>query len=121
MMMKFWCICFCVLGLGLNSAAAAPFVEGFEDLPIPQGMAQLPNDNLSFGNEETSLTEAYLSGDTTFSKVCDFYLATLPQLGWNFVGKENNVFSFKRDNQRLEIAQEGKNPLVVRLTIKSWN
>lgn len=121
MMMKFWCVCFCALGLFINNVFAAPFVEGFEDLPIPQGMEQLPHDNLSFGNEETSLTEAYLSGDIEFSNVCDFYLTTLPQLGWSFVGKDNNTLSFERDNQRLEIAQEGKKPLVVRLTIKSWN
>ncbi len=105
----------------LKSALAAPFIEGFEDLPFPDGLQQIQADNLSFGNEETSLVEAYLSGDTSFDKVEKFYLETLPQLGWTFAGKKNQILSFVRENQQLEIAQEGTQPLVVRITVKSQN
>ncbi len=105
----------------LHSAAAASFIEGFEDLPFPERLHQIPSDNLSFGNEETSLVEAYLSGDLRFDEVEKFYLDTLPQLGWSFSGKKNKILSFVRENQQLEIAQEGTNPLVIRITVKSQN
>ncbi len=120
-MMKFCCICFCTLALLVKAGWAAPFVEGFEDIPVPDNMKQIESDNVAFGNAETSLTEAYLQGNVSFDEVNNFYLNTLPQLGWEFSGKNNNVLSFRRDNQLLEIAKEGKNPLVIRITVKSWN
>lgn len=33
-------------------AAATGFIEGLEDVPVMEGLHQLPNDALSFGNEE---------------------------------------------------------------------
>ena len=112
---------FVVCLIAVQSALAAPFIEGFEDLPFPDTLHQIPADNLSFGNEETSLVEAYLSGDLRFDEVEKFYLDTLPQLGWSFSGKKNKILSFVRENQQLEIAQEGTNPLVIRITVKSQN
>ncbi len=104
------------------SAAAAPFIEGFEDLPIPNGMTQMNSDNVSFGNEEARFVEAYLtSSKISFRAVESFYMDTLPQLGWTFKGKQNDVLHFYRDGENLDIAREGKKPLVVRITIRSQN
>lgn len=108
--------------LTVSAGSAAPFVDGFEDVPFPQEMDQLENDNISFGNEEARLVEAYLtSNKTSFKKVEKFYLDTLPQLGWTFQGKNGNILSFYRDGETLDIAQEKTNPLVIRITIKSKN
>ena len=96
--------------------------EGFEDIPIPQGMTQTESDNISFGNEETRLVEAYLTGSKTqFKDVEAFYINTLPQLGWTFQGKQGNAISFYRDGEKLDIVREQKSPLLVRITIKSQN
>lgn len=119
--MKKFLSLFVVCLITVQSALAAPFIEGFEDLPFPDTLHQIPSDNLSFGNEETSLVEAYLSGDTRFEAIEKFYLETLPQLGWTFLGKQKKILSFSRENQNLEIACEGENPLVVRITVKSQN
>lgn len=101
---------------------AAPFIEGFEDIPIPQGMSQIESDNISFGNEETRLVEAYLTGKgVSFSKVEAFYMNSLPQLGWSFQGKQGNAISFYRDGESLDIVKEKSSPLTVRITIKSQN
>ena len=103
-------------------STAAPFIEGFEDIPIPQGMTQTESDNISFGNEETRLVEAYLTGSKTqFKDVEAFYMNTLPQLGWTFQGKQGNAISFYRDGEKLDIVREQKSPLLVRITIKSQN
>ena len=37
---------------------AADFVEGMEDVPLMSGLAQITQDDISFGNEETRLVEA---------------------------------------------------------------
>ncbi len=89
---------------------------------MPANMQQMPNDNLSFGNEESRLVEAYLSSSKIgFKNVEKFYMDTLPQLGWKFEGKRGEILSFSRDGESLDIAKEGSNPLVVRITVKSQN
>lgn len=108
--------------LFLNHASAANFIDGLEDVPMPANMQQMPNDNLSFGNEESRLVEAYLnSSKIGFKNVEKFYMDTLPQLGWKFEGKRGEILSFSRDGESLDIAKEGSNPLVVRITVKSQN
>ena len=108
--------------LFLNHASAANFIDGLEDVPIPANMQQMSNGNLSFGNEESRLVEAYLSSSKIgFKNVEKFYRDTLPQLGWKFEGKRGEILSFSRDGESLDIAKEGSNPLVVRITVKSQN
>lgn len=66
--------------LFLNHASAANFIDGLEDVPMPANMQQMPNDNLSFGNEESRLVEAYLSSSKIgFKNVEKFYMDTLPR------------------------------------------
>lgn len=48
--------------LAAADAGGAEFIDGLEDLPAMPGMSQLPNDNISFGNDESRFVEAYLSG-----------------------------------------------------------
>ena len=106
--------------LAAQVAQAAQFIEGFEDVPIPDGMAQMSAENVSFGNEETRFVEAYLQSDkTSFAEVESFYMSTLPQLGWVFNGKQKDVLHFYRDGENLDIAKEASQPLVVRINIKS--
>jgi hypothetical protein len=86
------------------------------------GMSQLPNDNISFGNDESRFVEAYLSGrKTDFSAVAAFYEETLPQLGWHLTGRESGSLRFERDGERLDIVREKKRPLLIRITLKSKN
>lgn len=106
----------------VNLSFAQEFIEGFEDIPIMDGLEQLPNDNISFGNEESRLVEAYLNGKKTpFSAVVSFYAETLPQLGWKTENKNSKHISFEREQERLDIVCEQNNPLLVRITLKSKN
>ena len=99
------------------SARAVSFLEGYEDIPVMKGLHQVQNDNLSFGNEETRLVEAVLTGSKVgFKSVKKFYVDTLPQLGWTYQG---DSLIFYRDGEALEIVRESTKPLNIRFTIKS--
>ena len=103
-----------------GSAFSAPFIEGFEDIPIMKGLSQIQNDNISFGNEETRFVEAILTGSKVgFKSVEKFYTDTLPQLGWIYQGKRGDTLIFYRESEALEIVKESSKPLNVRITIKS--
>lgn len=111
-----------ILSIGLISASSiqAAFIEGLEDVPLLKGMQQVQKDNISFGNEESRLVEAYLtSSKMGFAKVEKFYVGTLPQMGWSYQGKRDNTLSFYRDGEILDIARESAKPLLVRITVKS--
>lgn len=101
-------------------AVAANFVEGMEDVPLMDGLSQITQDDISFGNEETRLLEAYLtSRRLKFAAVANFYKESLPQLGWIYQGKRSNGLLFDRDGETLEIIRESAKPLVVRITVKT--
>jgi len=101
-----------------NVNASESFIEGMEDIPLVPNLIQDKPDNFSFGNEETRIVEAYFkSEELTSGKVENFYLETLPQLGWMFNGKSKNTLIFKRNQEELDIITESKNPLIIRITL----
>ena len=109
-----------VLFFSFSNAFAAEFVEGMEDIPLAEGLQQITNDDFSFGNEETRLVEAYVtSKKLKFSDVSDFYVDSLPQLGWNYQGNRGDSLLFYRDGENLEVVKEAVNPLIVRITLKT--
>lgn len=108
----FFCFLFC------NAQAA--FIEGLEDVPLLQGLEAIQKDNVSFGNEESRFVEAYFSAPKiSFARIEKFYIETLPQLGWIYQGKRDNILSFDRDGETLDIAKESDSPLIIRITVKS--
>lgn len=114
--------------LFLPTYADADFIEGMDDVPLPDEMSQMTQDDISFGNEETRLLEAYLTpkridkknnGRQLFKKICDFYQKSLPQLGWIYQGNRGNDLLFYREGETLEVVKENNSPLLVRITIKT--
>lgn len=104
--------------IGFESRAA--FIEGLEDVPMPEGMAQPSNDNISFGNEESRLVDTLLTSDTlNFGQVQQFYAKNLPELGWHFQGKRGDTLVYEREGEVMDISCESKKPLIVRITVKS--
>lgn len=108
------------LAAGMFSPTYAAFVEGLEDIPLPDGLSQIENGNLSFGNEEIRLIEVYLTAESlAFEKISRFYLDTLPQMGWQLKLLQEDRLLFEREGETLEINNESASPLVIRLTVKS--
>ncbi len=105
--------------ISLNTASAA-FVEGLEDFPIPDGLEQIENAGLNFGNESIRLVEIYMeSHSLKFAEIVHFYKDTLPQLGWKLVKKYSDRIVFEREGEVAEIKKESTNPLIVSLSLKS--
>ncbi|MCQ2734923.1 MAG: hypothetical protein MJ212_03110 [Alphaproteobacteria bacterium] len=118
-------ICFSLL-LTIRPVQATQFVDGMDDVPLPEGMTQITQDDFSFGNEETRLLEAYLTEirgakktKMRFSKIGEFYQESLPQLGWIYQGNRGNDLLFYRDGETLELVRESVSPLIVRITVKT--
>lgn len=101
-------------------AARADFVEGLEDIPLPEGLTQQHNDDVSFGNTESRFVESYFtSPKLACRQVKDFYRGTLPQLGWKFLRAESKRLVFERDMESLQIVCERQSPLLLRITLTS--
>lgn len=115
-------LAFLFLSATTSPLMAAKFIDGLEDVPVMEGLQQVPYDNISFGNEESRLVEAILTGkNVRMSKIETFYKETLPQMGWKFEGKKKGHLLFYRDRESLEIVRESKDPLTIRITVKSRN
>ena len=118
-MKKIWIILSIITAI-VSWDVQAAFVEGLEDFPIPEGLEQIENANLNFGNEEIRLVEVYMTSDKlTFKQVINFYKDTLPQLGWKKKNESNKKCSFERENEIVEISVETFKPLVINLVLKS--
>ena len=101
-------------------AYAEEFVEGMEDVPLLNGMQQISQDDISFGNEETRLIEAYFNTQKLkFKQIADFYSESLPQLGWIYQGNRGDSLLFYREGETLEVVKESASPLIVRITVKT--
>ena len=70
----------------VNDAVIPGFVAGFEDVPLPPGMTNLPGSQTVFDSREGRIIDATATGQAdgslTAKMVRDFYRQTLPQLGW---------------------------------------
>lgn len=119
-MFRLFAIILTTLFLHSESSFAADFVEGMDDVPLCEGLQQISQDDISFGNEETRLLEAYFTAKKLrFNKVADFYRESLPQLGWIYQGNRGNDLLFYRDGETLELVKESVSPLIIRITVKT--
>ncbi len=118
-MKKYQAVLLLVCALLCRNVQAA-FVEGLEDFPVPEGLEQIENASLNFGNEEIRLVEVYMTSEKlNFKQVTGFYKDTLPQLGWKKISESAKRCSFERENEVVEISAETLKPLVINLVLKS--
>jgi len=101
-------LCLAFLGLLLAAGAvraADAFVTGTEDLPLMPGLAPVAGAGLVFDTPQGRIVEAYAKGSSGREAVLDFYAASLPQLGWQALGRT----SYRREGEtlRLELYPEG--------------
>lgn len=107
-------------GLLAFNSHAVTFINGLEDVPVMEGLSQIPNDSITFGNEESRLVEAILTSDKLkFAQVEKFYKETLPQMGWKCQKENSRLITFYREGEVLEMVRESVSPLKIRITVKS--
>lgn len=68
---------------GMSTPARADaFVDGFEDLPLMPGLANVPAASVSFDAAAGRIVVAFAEGRIEVPALHAFYAQTLPQLGW---------------------------------------
>lgn len=94
--------------------ASNDFVQGSEDIPLVVGMEKISDGALGFDSASGSIISSSYSSKIDEKKVRNFYLKTLPQMGWNTSHHNENSIKFKREKEALEIefAKEEKMQVV---------
>jgi|SRR5688572_25134937 hypothetical protein len=98
MLLRFACTLIALVLLIAPLSAGDGFVEGFEDLPLAPGLANVPEAGTGFDKPTGRIVVAYASGKTSRGEVEKFYSTTLPQLGWTRQGG-----AYLREGERLTI------------------
>jgi hypothetical protein len=85
--------------LTFPSDAVEPFVFGFEDLPLMEGLTQVAQGSVLFDTPQGRIVQASAIGAVTQDAVLTFYTLTLPQLGWTEVAEA----TFRREGEILRL------------------
>ena len=81
------------------AALAGDFVAGTEDLPLMPGLVSVPGSSLVFDKPQGRIVEAQAAGKVTRDAVHEFYVSTLPQLGWKQAGAD----AWRREGEVLRL------------------
>ena len=82
------------------------FVAGSKDIPLAAGLNKISDDGLDFDSASGSIIAITYKSSDDLQKMREFYIKTLPQLGWKSLKNDKpsvNLLRFKRDNEKLEI------------------
>jgi len=92
-----------IIGLALAAAPAhaADFLKAIEDVPLAQGLTEAP-EPVIFETAQGRVVKTQATGRVDAGAVTNFYLETLPALGWKRTGADN-ALTFERENERLVI------------------
>lgn len=89
--------------LCVANAAKERFFEALYDVPIMDGMEEVPGEALLFDKPDGKIASATGAvSDSSIQKVSDFYAQTLPQMGW----KKTSPDQYVRGQDRLTIRFE---------------
>lgn len=104
----------------LQDQVSEDFVQGSEDIPLLSSMEKIFDESLGFDSAEGSIMSSSYQTKTDLAQIKNFYLSTLPQMGWQLIETNETKAGFKRENERLEIEfinHDNKN--VIRFFISS--
>ena len=79
------------------------YVFGSDDIPLFSGLQLLEDDSSTFDSPVGSIIVSKYLGDFRLRSVKSFYLEALPQLGWKLISNQNDIISFIREDDKLEI------------------
>lgn len=96
---------FMVLESSAAQANPTQFLGAVEDMPLMQGLREVKSEALVFDKAEGRIITAIAEGGVTANDIRNFYIDTLPQLGWTrHVLNPSGSLVFEREKDRLEIA-----------------
>ena len=83
---------------------AAAFLSIAEDVPLMPGLTEIPDTATVFDKPSGRIASTEAKGAVSAAGVRQFYAATLPQLGWQFVSPT----SFRREAELLQLTTSGR-------------
>ncbi len=83
--------------------SATEFVKGSEDIPLIDGLEQIDNDALNFDSDAGSIATTDYKSLIDLEAVQNFYLKTLPQMGWKLIKNDQKHSKFVRESEKIEI------------------
>lgn len=94
-----------VYGLIFTPAQAEGFLSAIDDMPLADGVVELPDGALVFDKPEGRIVQvtALREGASTPARIRAFYLDTLPNLGWRHDGQASGHLTFTRKGEILRI------------------
>ncbi|MFT5703164.1 MAG: hypothetical protein ACJAZX_001213 [Rickettsiales bacterium] len=96
------------------------YVEGTDDIPLFIDLELIEDDSSSFDTMVGNIVISKYFGEYKTKEVKDFYLKSLPQLGWKLTKNQDRQISFNREDDKLKIKfTHSKNNLYVRFFILS--
>lgn len=90
----------------MTAWSAETFVQGFEDLPLMQGLSQVVGNSVLFDTPQGRIVQASATGAMSQADVLKFYTETLPQLGWTRVAEGE----FQREGEMLKLEFNNASP-----------
>ena len=90
--------------------AADAFVDGFVDLPLMPGLAQIDDATVAFDTTAGRIVVAFLRGEVDEAAVLAFYGGALPELGWHAV--EGPLFHREGETLSLDFVADGSETVV---------
>lgn len=92
--------------LAVAPAHAIDFLKAIDDVPVFPGLAEAA-EPVVFESDQGRVVRTSTDGHADFGAVRDFYLASLPSLGWIREGTgEHGPFVFTREHERLTLSIE---------------
>jgi hypothetical protein len=115
------CLAACALALplffaGATFASSSQFFTAVSDLPLMPGFIEQLDENMVFDKPEGRIIETEAVGKAERDGAERFYLETLPQLGWKFIGGSR----FEREGEVLEIgfAEQEQGYISIHIIVK---
>ena len=96
------------------------YVHGSEDIPLVKSLVKINSGNVGFNSNSGSIYATTYRSWRDLDQVRDFYIRTMPQLGWTMIQETLEGFIYVRGKEKVEMtfAQEnGQN--FVRFLISS--
>ena len=92
--------------LAAAPAHAADFLKAIDDVPVPAGLTETAEPTV-FESEQGRVVRTNASGNADYSMVRDFYLKSLPALGWKREDDEpGGKLVFTREHEQLTLSVE---------------
>lgn len=99
-------VTFALVLVATATAHAADFLKAIDDVPLAVGLIEKA-DPVVFESEQGRVVKTSASGSADFGVVRDFYMATLPSLGWKQDGQgQGGKLAFTREHERLTLSIE---------------